>query len=319
MPHILVAGSIHPKGVALLEASGMSFELVGDIEVESYAPLLPKADALVIRTQPLTAEVIATADRLRIVSRHGVGYDAVDAGALARKGIPLCVVGDVNSRSVAEHALWLMLSATRLSNRGEKAVREGTWEWRNAQEASEIAGKSLLIVGLGRIGRRLADYATAFDMEIRAYDPYLAEHGWPAGPVGPAENLEDGLAWADFVSIHTPLSDQPLIGEAELKKMKPTAVIVNAARGGIIDETALARALSDGTIRAAGLDVFDREPPDPGNPLLALDNIVLSPHNAGLMREGAERLAIHSVQNVLDFFARKLDPALIVNGVHTNA
>lgn len=318
MPHILVAGQIHAKGVALLEASGLSFELVNSVAVADFAPRLPDADALVIRTQPLTAGLIATAGRLRIVSRHGVGYDAVDADALAARGIPLAVVGDVNSRSVAEHALFLMLSATRLAYKGERSVRQGPWEWRNAGETSEVTGKNLLIVGYGRIGRRLAEYAAAFDMEIRAFDPWLAGKGWPEGPVRPVAALADGLGWADFISIHTPLSDRPLIGAAELAAMKPSAVLVNAARGGIVDETALARALKDGTIRAAGLDVFADEPPDPANPLFQLDNIVLSPHNAGLMREGAERLGIQSVRNVLDFFAGTLDPALVVNGVRPN-
>lgn len=319
MPHVLVAGPIDPAGIALLDAAeGVTYEVVPEVSEPSYAPLIHKADALVLRTQPMTEATTARAGRLKIVSRHGVGYDAVDVDALTKRGIALAIVGDVNSRSVAEHALWMMMSASRLATRADRAVREDRWGWRNTQEPREIFGKSLLILGYGRIGRRLAEFAAAFGMTVTAFDPVLASHGWPEGPVRPVASLADGLRTADFVSIHAPKAGAPLIGRAELALMKPTAVIVNTSRGGIVDEAALAEALTNGTIRAAGLDVFEDEPPSPDNPLFKLDNVVLSPHIAGLMREGFERLATQSVQNVLDFFAGRLDPGLVVNGVPLN-
>ncbi|MXN63991.1 3-phosphoglycerate dehydrogenase [Stappia sp. GBMRC 2046] len=320
MPHVLVVGKIHASGIRLLEETpDLTFETVDGVTEESYAPLIHNADALVIRTQPMTAPTIAMAKRLKVVSRHGVGYDAVDGKALARRGIPLVVVGDVNSISVAEHSLMMMLAATKLAIRSDRAVRDHNWSWRNGLEAGELSGKNLLIVGYGRIGRRVGALASAFEMTVRAFDPYLAAKGWPEGEVAPAETLHDGLAWADVVSVNVPRPDRPLIGRKELAVMKPAAVLVNTARGGIVDEDALIAALQEGKLRAAGLDVFDDEPPAPENPLLKMDNVVLSPHIGGLTREGGERLALHSVRNVIDFFAGRLDPELVVNGVLQNA
>jgi len=314
MAHVLVAGKLHPSGLALLEqAEGITFDHVEEISEAAYRPYLEQADAVVIRTQPLSAASVEKARRLRIVSRHGVGYDAVDVAALNARGIPLCIVGDVNTVSVAEHAMMLILAAAKRVRLAEMAVRTGPWEWRNRLEAGEISGRRLLILGYGRIGRALARMAAGFGMDIRAYDPYLAGHGWPDGSVKPVRALAEGLAWADVVSVNLPKADSPILGAAEIAAMKRGAILVNTARGGIIDEAALVEAVRSGHIGAAGLDVFDDEPPLRGNPLLALDQVILTPHIAGLSRESAERMAISSVQNVLDFLAGRLDPALIVN------
>lgn len=314
MPHILIAGKLHPAGLALLErAPGVSFTHVEEISEGSYQPYLAEADAMVIRTQPMGADSIAKATRLQIVSRHGVGYDAVDVAALNARKIPLCIVGDVNSVSVAEHSMMMILACAKQVIRSDASVRVGPWGWRNRLEQGEVSGKRLLIIGYGRIGRHLARMAEAFGMKIAGYDPYLAAQGWPAGTVTCAPDLVAGLAAADFVSVHIPKADGPLIGAAELAQMKRGAIIVNTARGGIVDEAALADALRSGQIAAAGIDVFDAEPPTPDHPLLGFDQVIFTPHTAGLTREAAERMAIASVQNVLDHFAGKLDPALIVN------
>jgi D-3-phosphoglycerate dehydrogenase len=271
------------------------------------------ADALVLRTQPMSAGTVAKAGRLKLVSRHGVGYDAVDLAALNARRIPLCVVGDVNSVSVAEHAMMLILAATKHLVRSDRAVRAGDWGWRNALEVGEVFGRRLLVLGFGRIGRQLAQLANAFGMEVRAYDPFLQEHGWPVATVVAARSLEEGLAWADVISVNVPRTGRPVIGAAELACVRPGAILVNTARGGIVDEAALAAALREGRIAAAGIDVFDGEPPAADHPLLALDQVVLSPHVAGLTRPAAERMAVASVQNVLDFFSGRIDPDLIVN------
>ena len=314
MPHIVVAGKLHPAGLALLDAAErVSFDHIEEISEASYQPYLRRADALVIRTQPMGAESVALASRLKIVSRHGVGYDAVDLAALNTRQIPLCIVGDVNSVSVAEHAMMLILACAKRLIRADARARHGPWGWRNRLEAVEISGKRLLILGYGRIGRHLARMAAGFGMEIRAYDPYLAAQGWPEGPVAPVAALPDGLAWADVVSVHLPKADRPILGAAELAQMKPGAMVINTARGGIVDEVALAQALRAGQIGAAGLDVFEAEPPLPDHPLLGFDQVILTPHIAGLTAESAERMAVASVQNVLDFFNGKLDPGLIVN------
>ena len=320
MPHVLVAGKLHPSGIALLEAgSDVTYDDVEEISEPSYAPLIGAADGLVIRTQPLSADTVRRADRLRIVSRHGVGYDTVDLPALNDRGIALAVCGDVNSVSVAEQAMMLLLAAAKRAVRSDRAVRGAEWGWRNRLEPGELWGKRLLIVGYGRSGRHLARMASGFDMEVRAFDPFLARHGWPEGRVASVAELAAGLAWADFVSVHAPKTDKPVIAAAELAVMKPSAILVNTARGGVVDETALIASLREGRLAAAGLDVFEDEPPAPDNPLLSMDQVVLSPHIAGLTTECAERMAISSVQNVLDFFAGKIDPALVVNGKHANA
>lgn len=156
-------------------------------------------------------------------------------------------------------------------------------------------------------------------MQVRAYDPYLERLGWPAGDVEPVSDLGEGLAWADLVSVNVPKADRPLLGAAEIAAMRPGAILVNTARGGVVDEAALAAALADGRLAAAGLDVFDDEPPRPENPLVQLDRTVLSPHIAGLTLDAAERMAISAVQNVLDHFEGRLDTSLVVNGASLHA
>ena len=320
MPHVLVAGKLHPSGVEILrDAPDVTFDYVEQVSEPSYAPLIGAADGLVIRTQPLSAATVALARRLRIVSRHGVGYDSVDLPALNARGIALAVCGDVNSISVAEQAMMLMLGVAKRAQQADRAIRTGDWSWRNRLEPGELWGKRLLIVGYGRAGRHLARMATGFGMEIRAFDPYLARQGWPEGAAAPANDLADGLAWADFVSVHAPKSERPVIGAAELAAIKPGAVMVNTARGGVVDEPALIAALQSGRVAAAGLDVFENEPPALDNPLLAMDQVILSPHIAGLTTECAERMAISAVRNVLDFFDGKIDPALVVNRDLLNA
>ena len=314
MPHVLVAGKIHEAGLEILRAAPeTTFDYVDDLSEASYAELVDRADALVIRTQPLTAATVARAARLRIVSRHGVGYDSVDLEALEARGIALAIVGDVNSVSVAEHAMMMILAAAKRALRADRAVRQGHWNWRNELDQRELAAKHLLILGYGRIGQHLGRMAAAFGMKVRAVDPYLAGVGWPQGAAEPTE-LAAGLRWADVVSVNMPRVDRPVIGAAELAMLKPGGILVNTARGGIVDEPALIDALRAGRLAAAGLDVFDEEPPALDHPLLAMDQVILSPHVAGLSVESAERMAVASVRNALDFLSGRIDPALLVTG-----
>ncbi|SMX41110.1 hydroxyacid dehydrogenase [Maliponia aquimaris] len=314
MPHVLVAGRLHPSGRALLDAApDVTVRYIDEISEASYAPHLHEADALLIRTQPMSAPTVALGDKLKIVSRHGVGYDAVDVKALTARGIALAVCGDVNSSSVAEHACMMILAAAKRALRGDASVRRGPWGWRNSLESQDLRGRSLLILGYGRIGRHTAQMMAGFGMTIRAFDPYLHAQGWPEGPVALATDLHAGLAWADVISVSAPKADKPLIGAAEFAAMKHGAILVNTARGGIVDEAALIAAIAAGKVGAAGLDVFEDEPPAPDNPLLGFDQVILSPHIAGVTEGASERMAIGSAQNILDFFAGTLDPALIVN------
>jgi D-3-phosphoglycerate dehydrogenase len=315
MPHLLIAGKLHPSGLKVLaSAPNVTFDYVEEISESSYAPLIGSADGLVIRTQPLSAATVARAERLKIVSRHGVGYDAVDVAALNARGIPLTIVGDVNSVSVAEHAMTLLLASAKRLIRADRSVRDaGQWAWRNRLEPTEVSAINLLILGYGRIGRHLARLAQAFGMEVRAYDPFLLNKGWPEGSVAPVQELASGLAWADAVTVHAPKAGAPLIGVAEFAAMKPGTLLVNTARGGVVDETALVAALRSGQVGAAGIDVFEVEPPAADHPLLAFDQVVLTPHNAALTAECAERMAVISVQNAINYLDGRIDSDLIVN------
>ena len=318
MPHILVAGRLHQAGLDVLKgAKNVTYHLVDEISAESYVPFVGDADAIVIRTQPLSADVVAAAPRLRIVSRHGVGYDAVDVVALNARGIALAIVGDVNSRAVAEHTLMLMLAAARRTAVHDAAARHGDWQIRNRFETVELDTKTLLLLGFGRIGRRVGQLAQAFGMTVMAHDPYVPAATMQQAGVIPVTDRDAALAAADYVSLHVPLSpDGATIGAREIALMKPSAIIINAARGGLIDELALDKALREGRLAAAGLDVLAEEPPRPGHPLLDNHRVTISPHSAGLTDECAARMAIASVQNVLDFFESKLDPSLLVNAGH---
>ena len=262
----------------------------------------------------MPAAVINAAPRLKIVSRHGVGFDAVDIAALNKRGIPLAVVGDVNSQSVAEHTMMLILSLAKRTLTYDAKTRRSEWNYRNSFDATELAGKTLLLVGFGRIGRSVAKLAEAFGMEVLVHDPFVDETTIRSTGAIPAPDMNSALAQADVISVHIPLSaGGALIGAPELAKLKPTAVVVNTARGGLIDEEALATALEEGRLAGAGLDVFTAEPPQRDHRLFGNDRVILSPHSAGLTLESAIRMSESAVQNILDFFAGSLDPKLVVN------
>lgn len=317
MTHLLVAGKLHAAGVQRLDAlrsEGVQVTYVEEISEPSYADLIVDADALVIRTQPLSAATIARATRLKVVSRHGVGYDAVDVNALNARGIALAIVGDVNSVSVAEHAMMQLLAGAKHAIQADRAVRgPSQWSWRNRLEQREISGRNLLIIGYGRAGQKLGRMAAGFDMSVRAYDPFLQSNGWPDGDVRPVSNLAEGLAWADCLSLHVPRGDHPLLGPEEFARMKRGMVIANTSRGGVVCESSLRDALNSGHVHAAGVDVFDIEPPPSDMPLAGCYNAILSPHIAGLTEEASERMALAAIENAMNYLNKTFDPSLIVN------
>jgi D-3-phosphoglycerate dehydrogenase / 2-oxoglutarate reductase len=311
---VLVAGKVHAAGVDLLRGrADVKVEFLEPVTAEAYLPFLPQADAVLLRTQPMTAGDIANAPKLKIVSRHGVGYDAVDVAALNARKIPLAVVGDVNSRAVAEHSLMLMLSAARRTVAHHVASTTGNWNERNRFDSVELDGKSLLVLGFGRIGRRVAELGKAFGMSVTAFDPYVTAQQMADFDVAHAPDMVAAFVDADYISVHLPGGNGPLIGAAELARMKPSAIIVNAARGGIIDELALDAALRNRTVRAAALDVLVQEPPAADHPLLSNPHITISPHNAGLTEECAMRMSIAAAQNILDALDGRLNRKLVVN------
>jgi D-3-phosphoglycerate dehydrogenase len=314
MARVLVVGKLHHNGIKLLkDRDGLEIEQ----HIAPDEPMMRKAaagaDAILIRTTRLSAEAIAGARQLKIVARHGVGYDNIDLAALSARKIPLALVGNVNATSVAEHTMFLLLAAMKQAIAYDRATRDGRWTLRESLAAADLLGKTLLIVGLGKIGREVATRAAAFGMHIMAYDPWLAASA--AGIARLMPDLDLAVQEADAISLHSPLSQQTknLFSRERIALMKPSSILVCTARGGMIDEHALAEALKSGRIRAAALDVYAEEPPPRDHPLLALDNVVLSPHSAALTAECAERMAMVSAQNCLDGLDGRLNRDLLVN------
>ena len=317
MPKLLVAGKLHPAGVDRifeLEQEGYSVTYIEEITEDSYGRLISNAYALIIRIQPLSKETLDNASKLKVVSRHGVGYDAIDLNALNSRKIALTIVGDVNSVSVAEHAMMMLLACAKHAIRGDQSVRDPSkWNWRNQLEQREISGSNLLIVGFGRAGQKLAQMAKAFKMSVRAFDPYISPEQWPDKDVIRFSDLAQGLAWADCLSLHVPKSETPLINVAEFTQMKPGMIIANTSRGGVICEKSLVNALKSGKVHAAGLDVFEEEPPSFGEELCDRDDVLLSPHIAGLTDKASERMALACIQNAINYLNGTINPNLIVN------
>jgi D-3-phosphoglycerate dehydrogenase len=312
---ILILGRIHEAGLDILRARpGVSFEIMAQPAEPDILALAPTADAIIVRTTKLTGAAIDAAPKLKIVSRHGVGYDNVDMAALDRRRIPLTLVGNVNALSVAEHTLFMMLAIAKRGVAYDRATRNGDWKIRDSFGGTELAGKALLLLGFGRIGREVARRAQAFGMTVQAYDPYVRDAAMFAARVQPLAKLADALPQADFISVHLPMTPETkaIIGAQQFAAMKKTAIVISTARGGLVDEARSSRRQS-GQIRAAGLDVFVDEPPAPNDPLLKLDNLLLSPHTAGLTEECAMRMAEVSARNALAGLDGKVDPELVVN------
>ena len=315
MPHILIGGHIHPAGLDLLRATpGVSFDVVDDMTAPASLPLLEKTDAILVRTQTLSGALLDRAKNLQILSRHGVGYDSVDVESLNRRNIPLCVAVDSNFVSVAEHTLMLILALAKQVMPYDRETRAGNWRYRDRQDATDLDGKTLLLLGFGRIGRAVARRAAAFGLRIEVHDPFTdpaAIHGAEAIPVA---DLHEALGRANIVSVHIPLSGaNAAIGAEQLALLKPGAFVINTSRGGVIDEAALIVALDEGRIAGAGLDVFESEPPVPDHPLFGNDKVILTPHSAGLTKECTIRMSSMAARNILDFFVGKLDPTQVVN------
>ena len=307
---------MHPDALAILDRQrGLTYEAMPDPTPELLRERLTAADGLLIRTAPVPEDALSDAKRLRIVSRHGVGYDNVPLAPLNAAGIPLAVVGDVNSGAVAEHALWLMLMLAKKGRAQDAAVREGKWESRDRLNAIELEGKILLLMGFGKIAAGVARRARAFGMQVFAYDPYLEPRVMEDHDVKSVSDWRAFLHDADFISLHLPRTEQTegLIGVTELTAMKDKAFLINTARGGLIDEAALAEALEEGRIGGAGLDTFDKEPLPFESALIHSDRIVLSPHSAALTQECMRRMGIAAVKNLLDGLEGRLDSALVVN------
>lgn len=258
---------------------------------------LANADAVLAGPEPYTPGLLADFPRLRAICRAGVGYDAVDLGAATARGIAIGFTPGTNHDAVAEHTFALLLAVAKRIVDGHDSVLKGTFERRVMQP---LRGRTLGILGLGRIGRSVAARARAFAMRVLAFDPYC---GSPAPEGVSSIGLDELLAQADYLTIHAPHSEQThhLIRGETLAKMKPSAVLINTSRGGLIDEDALADALASGRIGAVGLDVFENEPPV-GSPLLKAPNVLFSPHVAGIDVDAVEQMAVMAAQTIVDLY-----------------
>jgi D-3-phosphoglycerate dehydrogenase len=297
---VVVADKISERGVELLRSAGWNIVLTSK---DTLIKEIADADALVVRSATkVTPELLEKAPRLRVVGRAGVGVDNIDLEEATRRGVLVMSTPGGNAVSVAEHTFALLLALARQVPRHDKAIHEGRWE-KSSAAGTEVRGKTLGLIGLGRIGSEVAVRAEAFDMKVLGYDPYISEAAAREVQVElvPLERL---LAESDFVSLHTALSPatQNLINANTLAQMKTGARLVNAARGELIDEAALAEALKSGKLAGAALDVFVEEPPK-NSPLTSLPNVIATPHVAGSTTEAQEEVGTQVAVQVRDYLA----------------
>lgn len=313
VPHVLLCGSVHEEGMALLEGNAEVTHAVIEDDPVALAEHLAGADALVIRIAKLAPEVVEGAPRLKVVSRHGVGCDNLPVDLLTARGIPIMITGTANSAAVAEHAIYMMFAVARRALLSDRMVRTGGWEGRKLLTTMELAGRRLLLLGFGRIGRQVAVKAQALGMVVSVHDPYVDAATCAAVGVTHVADMLAALPSADVLSLHLPSSGEAVIGKRELDLLPDQALLVNVARGDLVDEEALAATLRAGRLLGAGLDVFGVEPPASDNPLLGCDNVIMSPHSASHTGASMCRMGITSVQNSLDALAGKLAPSMVFN------
>jgi len=315
--HILItAPQLDPSAVRLLEEVGATFDFVslegGRAEMQAKLCAEP-FDGVISRFLPIPAEAMAACPTLRVISRAAVGFDSIDVAAATAQGIAVLRAVGANAQSVAEHAIGLMLAVARNIARHNTAIQAGGWE--RPRLGLEMRGRRLGLVGYGEIAQRVANIALAVGMRVAAWSPTLAARD-DIEPVSRACSLHALLAFSDVVSLHAPLSERShhMIGHAELALLRPDTILVNTARGGLIDEDALRVALVEGRIFGAGLDVMSNEPPLPGFPLIGLPNCVLTPHIAAATPESRAITARTAVTHALDvLLGRPLPPEFCVN------
>ena len=313
---ILIIQPIHKEGIKLLENNpNYEFEIVENIDVEEIKTKISECNAISIRTAKLSGELISGSKNLKIISRHGVGYDNIDLKSSKEKNITLTITATANAIAVAEHVMFMLLSISKRKDMYDKTVKSGNFSERNElPKTIELWSKNILIVGFGRIGQCLIKRCKGFEMNVFVYDPFVSKEVVESFGGKKVENLEDAIEKMDAISLHVPLNDKTknLINYDLLKNMKKNCIIINAARGGVINEFDLDRALNENLIFGAGLDVFEKEPPDQSNPLLKNQKVFLSPHTAAFTEECMIRMGKETIQNIIDFFEKKLDKSKIV-------
>jgi len=316
MKKILIIQPIHEAGIELLKKNpDYEFEVVEKIDPEFLKSKIKNCDGVSIRTAKLPGNVIEAAKNLKIISRHGVGYDNIDLEVSKKKDLTLAITATANAIAVAEHVMFMLLNISKRKNMYDDTVKEGKFNDRNKlPKTVELWNKNILIAGFGRIGKALIKRCLGFEMKVFVYDPFISKDIIEKLGGIKVDSMEKTCKDMDAISLHIPLNDKTknIINYDLLQSMKKNCIIINAARGGIVNEVDLDRALKENLIFGAGLDVFETEPPEQNNPLLKNDKVFLSPHTASFTEECMTRMGKETVQNIIDFFDNKLETSKIV-------
>ena len=314
---VAVLGKVDQKGLSFLKENEFKVIEIENFEIQNLKEQLKDVDGILLRTTKLDKEILEHCDNLKIISRHGVGYDNVDLDFLNENKIALCITSTSNAVSVAEHVLSFFIYLTKKLSLSDSLVKEGNFEKRSKlPNFFELYKKKVLIIGFGRIGKEVAKRCLGFDMEVYVYDPFLDNEIIIRNQCIPIEKNQ-GLAIADFITIHLPLNGDTknFISQTELNLMRKNSILVNTSRGGIVNENDLCIALESKKIQGAGMDVFVSEPPESNHPFFKLDNILLTPHNAALTLECRERMSLEASQNIV-FFLNNMSELNVENLVN---
>ena len=311
MKKILVIQPIHEEGINLLkDNSDFEYEVVDNIDTEFLKSKIKDCDGISIRTAKLSGDVIEAANNLKIISRHGVGYDNIDLEVSKKKDITLAITATANAVAVAEHVMFMILNISKRGSMYDDTVKSGKFNERNKlPKTVELWNKNILIAGFGRIGQALIKRCLGFEMNVFVFDPFVSKEFIEKRGGTKVDNLSKTSKDMDAMSLHIPLNDETknIINYELLKSMKKNCIIINAARGGIVNEVDLDRALNENLIFGAGLDVFETEPPAANNPLLKNKKVFLSPHTAAFTEECMTRMGKETIQNIFDFFDGSLE------------
>ena len=311
MKKILVIQPIHEEGINLLkDNSEFEYEVVDNVDTEFLKSKIKDCDGISIRTAKLSGDVIEAANNLKIISRHGVGYDNIDLEVSKKKDITLAITATANAVAVAEHVMFMILNISKRGSMYDDTVKSGKFNERNKlPKTVELWNKNILIAGFGRIGQALIKRCLGFEMNVFVFDPFVSKEFIEKRGGTKVDNLSETSKDMDAMSLHIPLNDETknIINYELLKSMKKNCIIINAARGGIVNEVDLDRALNEDLIFGAGLDVFETEPPAENNPLLKNKKVFLSPHTAAFTEECMTRMGKETIQNIFDFFDGSLE------------
>jgi D-3-phosphoglycerate dehydrogenase / 2-oxoglutarate reductase len=297
---VLIPQDIVEEGKAWLRERGYEIKMGSGATLEDIARDVVDCDAVLARTAMFPAKVLEAGRKLKVIARHGVGYDNVDVAKATELGIWVTFAPESNAGTVAEYTIGCIIALARNLTRSDREMREGNWNFRDQMVGWDLEDKVLGIAGMGKIGRRVAKKAAfGLEMKVIGYDPYLAPEQFHDHAI-PAKTWEELLSTSDFVTLHLPGSPKTkgVVGKRELSLMKKSAFLINAARGDIVNEADLIEALRKGTIAGAALDVYAKEPPDPDNPLFSLENVLTTPHNSAHTQECMTRMALHAAQGI---------------------